>query len=177
MAMQIDPSLSEMAVHVLDGFRAEGLKIATAESCTGGLIAALLTSIAGSSDVFERGYVTYSNEAKETAIGVDPELIQEHGAVSAPVAVAMAMGALAHSNADASVAVTGIAGPGGGSAEKPVGLVFIAVANRQEEGAFVEEFRFGATSRDEIRNETSKMAFEMLLAYGIVDNSDVIKQT
>ena len=175
--MQIDPSLSEMAVHVLDGFRAEGLKIATAESCTGGLIAALLTSIAGSSDVFERGYVTYSNEAKETAIGVDPELIREHGAVSAPVAVAMAMGALAHSNADASVAVTGIAGPGGGSAEKPVGLVFIAVANRQEEGAFVEEFRFGATSRDEIRNETSKMAFEMLLAYGIVDNSDVIKQT
>ena len=175
--MQIDPSLSEMAVHVLDGFRAEVLKIATAESCTGGLIAALLTSIAGSSDVFERGYVTYSNEAKETAIGVDPELIQEHGAVSAPVAVAMAMGALAHSNADASVAVTGIAGPGGGSAEKPVGLVFIAVANRQEEGAFVEEFRFGATSRDEIRNETSKMAFEMLLAYGIVDNSDVIKQT
>ena len=175
--MQIDPSLSEMAAHVLDGFRAEGLKIATAESCTGGLIAALLTSIAGSSDVFERGYVTYSNEAKETAIGVDPELIREHGAVSAPVAVAMAMGALAHSNADASVAVTGIAGPGGGSAEKPVGLVFIAVANRQEEGAFVEEFRFGATSRDEIRNETSKMAFEMLLAYGIVDNSDVIKQT
>ena len=175
--MQLDPELAEMAEHVLDGFRAEGLKIATAESCTGGLIAALLTSIAGSSDVFERGYVTYSNEAKETAIGVDPELIQEHGAVSAPVAVAMAMGALAHSNADASVAVTGIAGPGGGSAEKPVGLVFIAVANRQEEGAFVEEFRFGATSRDEIRNETSKMAFEMLLAYGIVDNSDVIKQT
>ena len=174
--MQIDPSLSEMAAHVLDGFRAEGLKIATAESCTGGLIAALLTSIAGSSDVFERGYVTYSNEAKETAIGVDPELIREHGAVSAPVAVAMAMGALAHSNADASVAVTGIAGPGGGSAEKPVGLVFIAVANRQEEGAFVEEFRFGATSRDEIRNETSKMAFEMLLAYGIVDNGDVARR-
>ena len=175
--MQLDPELAEMAEHVLDGFRAEGLKIATAESCTGGLIAALLTSIAGSSDVFERGFVTYSNEAKAQAIGVDPELIREHGAVSAPVAVAMAIGALEHSLADASVSVTGIAGPGGGSAEKPVGLVFIAVANRQEEGAFVEEFRFGATSRDEIRNETSKMAFEMLLAYGIVDNSDVIKQT
>ena len=174
--MQLDPELAEMAEHVLDGFRAEGLKIATAESCTGGLIAALLTSIAGSSDVFERGFVTYSNEAKAQAIGVDPELIREHGAVSAPVAVAMAIGALEHSLADASVSVTGIAGPGGGSAEKPVGLVFIAVANRLEEGAFVEEFRFGDTGRDEIRNETSKMAFEMLLAYGIVESDDRINQ-
>ena len=174
--MQLDPELAEMAEHVLDGFRAEGLKIATAESCTGGLIAALLTSIAGSSDVFERGFVTYSNEAKAQAIGVDPELIREHGAVSAPVAVAMAIGALEHSLADASVSVTGIAGPGGGSAEKPIGLVFIAVANRLEEGAFVEEFRFGDTGRDEIRNETSKMAFEMLLAYGIVESDDRINQ-
>ena len=174
--MQLDPELAEMAEHVLDGFRAEGQKIATAESCTGGLIAALLTSIAGSSDVFERGFVTYSNEAKAQAIGVDPELIREHGAVSAPVAVAMAIGALEHSLADASVSVTGIAGPGGGSAEKPVGLVFIAVANRLEEGAFVEEFRFGDTGRDEIRNETSKMAFEMLLAYGIAESDDRINQ-
>ncbi|MCB1456147.1 MAG: CinA family protein [Nitratireductor sp.] len=174
--MQLDPELAEMAEHVLDGFRAEGLKIATAESCTGGLIAALLTSIAGSSDVFERGFVTYSNEAKAQAIGVDPELIREHGAVSAPVAVAMAIGALEHSLADASVSVTGIAGPGGGSAEKPVGLVFIAVANRLEEGAFVEEFRFRDTGRDEIRNETSKMAFEMLLAYGIAESDDRINQ-
>ena len=174
--MQLDPELAEMAEHVLDGFRAEGLKIATAESCTGGLIAALLTSIAGSSDVFERGFVTYSNEAKAQAIGVDPELIREHGAVSAPVAVAMAIGALEHSLADASVSVTGIAGPGGGSAEKPVGLVFIAVANRLEEGAFVEEFRFGDTGRDEIRNETSKMALEMLLAYGVDCGDDDVNQ-
>ncbi|MEZ5872062.1 MAG: CinA family protein [Nitratireductor sp.] len=168
--MRVDPDLGEMAVHVLDGFRAARLKIATAESCTGGLIAALLTSVAGSSDVFERGFVTYSNESKEQEIGVDPQLLREHGAVSAPVAVAMAIGALERSLADASVSVTGIAGPGGGSPEKPVGLVFIAVANRLEEGAFVEEFRFGDTGRDEIRNETSKMALEMLLAYGIESN-------
>ena len=165
-----------LAAQVLAAARAAGLRIATAESCTGGLVAGALTDIPGSSDVVERGFVTYSNEAKAQAIGVDPELIREHGAVSAPVAVAMAIGALEHSLADASVSVTGIAGPGGGSAEKPVGLVFIAVANRLEEGAFVEEFRFRDTGRDEIRNETSKMAFEMLLAYGIAESDDRINQ-
>lgn len=115
---------------VLDRFRAAGLRIATAESCTGGLIAAGLTAFAGSSDVFERGFVTYSNEAKVDLLGVPAELIAAHGAVSAEVARAMAEGALAHSHADIAVSVTGIAGPGGGSADKPVGLVYIGSARR-----------------------------------------------
>lgn len=165
--MEIDPELPEMAKIVLERFRAEKAKIVTAESCTGGLISALLTSVAGSSDVFERGYATYSNEAKIEAIGVGETLLKEHGAVSMEVAVEMALGALEHSRASASVSVTGIAGPGGGSAEKPVGLVYIAVANSHEDGAFGEEFRFGDQSREHIRNETVKMAFEMLLAYGL----------
>lgn len=165
--MEVDPECRAIAEHVLNAFRAEGLRVATVESCTGGLIAAQLTSIAGSSDVFERGFVTYSNEAKAEAVGVPPELIEENGAVSSPVAAAMASGGLERSNADACVAVTGIAGPGGGSDEKPVGLVFVAVAIRDGQGAYVEEFRFGARPRDEIRNSTVKMALEMLLAYGI----------
>ena len=104
------------------------LKLATAESCTGGLVAAALTSIAGSSDVFDRGFVTYSNEAKAEMLGVNSALIEKHGAVSEAVAVAMAACALKESRAQISVAVTGIAGPGGGSAEKPVGLVHLAAA-------------------------------------------------
>lgn len=165
--MRIDPELPVMAEMVLERFRAEDGKITSAESCTGGLIMALLTSIAGSSDVVERGFVTYSNEAKHELIGVSQESLDSVGAVSIEVAAQMAQGALERSNATASVAVTGIAGPDGGSKEKPVGLVFIAVASKFEEGAFAEEFRFGDLSRDEIRNETVKMAFEMLLAYGL----------
>lgn len=165
--MNIDPELPVMASHLLEQFRAAGKRVATAESCTGGLISAVLTAIPRSSHVFERGFVTYSNDAKHELIGVPADLLAEHGAVSAPVAAAMAQGALAHSRADAAVAVTGIAGPDGGSEEKPVGLVFIAVASSPEEGAFVEEFRFGPRTREEIRNETAKMALEMLLAYGI----------
>lgn len=165
--MNIDPELPVMASHVLDRFRNAGKRIATAESCTGGLIAAVLTAIPGSSHAFERGFVTYSNDAKSEAIGVPSELVEEHGAVSAPVAASMAQGALEHSRADAAVAVTGIAGPDGGSEAKPVGLVFIAVASREEAGAYVEEFRFGPRTREEIRNETVKAALEMLLAYGL----------
>lgn len=156
-----------MAEQVLAGFREAGMRVATVESCTGGLIAACLTSIAGSSDVFERGFVTYSNEAKAEAVGVPREVIDENGAVSSPVAAAMAIGGLEHSRADACVAVTGIAGPGGGSAEKPVGLVYVAVATREGGGAYVEEFRFGPQTRSQIRNATVKMALEMLLSYGI----------
>jgi nicotinamide-nucleotide amidase len=113
-----------------DLLRARGERLVTAESCTGGLIAAACTDQAGSSDWFERGMVSYSNEAKTELLGVDAALIRAHGAVSEPVARAMAAGALARSNADWAVAVTGIAGPGGGSAEKPVGLVWLAWCGR-----------------------------------------------
>ena len=114
------------ATALLADFRLAGLKIATAESCTGGLIAGLLTEIAGSSDVVERGFVVYSNAAKAELLGVPADLIEAHGAVSEPVARAMAEGALRASCADIAVAVTGVAGPGGGSADKPVGTVWLA---------------------------------------------------
>ena len=122
--------LTEAAVRLLALYRARALKLATAESCTGGLVAGLLTEIAGSSDVVERGFVVYSNEAKSELLGVAADLIRRHGAVSPGVAAAMAEGALKHSRADVAVAITGIAGPGGGSAEKPVGLVYLAVQRR-----------------------------------------------
>ncbi|HEY6134290.1 MAG TPA: CinA family protein [Rubrivivax sp.] len=112
------------------GLRQRGWRLAAAESCTGGLIAATCTSVAGSSDWFERGFVTYSNEAKTGMLGVDAALIAAHGAVSEPVACAMAAGALSHSFADLSVAVTGIAGPGGAVPGKPVGTVWLAFAER-----------------------------------------------
>ncbi|GAB4174081.1 MAG: CinA family protein [Thalassobaculales bacterium] len=118
------------AAEIVDACRARGLMLATAESCTGGLIAGALTAIAGSSDVVDRGFVTYSNAAKTDMLGVPPRLIAEHGAVSEAVARAMAEGALARSAADIAVAVTGVAGPGGGSAAKPVGLVHLALARR-----------------------------------------------
>jgi nicotinamide-nucleotide amidase len=165
--MVVDSDLGEIARQALLAFHAAGLKAATAESCTGGLIAALLTSAPGSSDIFDRGFVTYSNEAKIEMLGVAPSMIAEFGAVSGPVAAAMARGAVESSKADAAVAVTGIAGPGGGSVEKPIGLVFIAVATRDEDGAFVEEFRFEDKGRDHVRNETARNALEMLMAYGI----------
>ena len=123
-----DPDLLARADALVAAYARAGRTLATAESCTGGLVAALLTAVPGSSAVVERGYVTYSNAAKAEAIGVDPDLIAGHGAVSEPVARAMAEGARAVSRADVAVAITGIAGPGGGSAEKPVGLVHLAVA-------------------------------------------------
>jgi nicotinamide-nucleotide amidase len=118
------------ASQIIERYRKAGLRIATAESCTGGMVAAALTDVAGSSDVFERGFVTYSNDAKQELIGVPAATIAAHGAVSAETAEAMALGALAHSRADVAVSVTGIAGPGGGSAEKPVGLVWFGVVRR-----------------------------------------------
>lgn len=123
-------SIGRQAEAVLARCRARGLKLATAESCTGGLIIGALTEIAGSSDVVDRGFITYSNAAKTEMIGVPAALIASHGAVSEPVARAMAEGALARSNADIAVAVTGVAGPGGGTATKPVGLVHFACAHR-----------------------------------------------
>ena len=126
-------SFDELAAHasdLLDACRASGLSVATAESCTGGLIAAALTEVAGSSDVFDRGFVTYSDAAKTALLGVSAELITAHGAVSEVVARAMAEGALARSDADLSVAVTGIAGPSGGSPAKPIGTVHLVAAHR-----------------------------------------------
>ena len=149
------------AEQLLADCRARKLMIATAESCTGELIAGLLTEIPGSSDVVERGFVTYSNEAKAEAIGVPVELIARHGAVSEQVACAMAAGALAHSRAALAVAVTGVAGPGGGTATKPVGLVHLAAARRG--GAVLHrECRFGQIGRSEIRLATVRVALEML---------------
>jgi nicotinamide-nucleotide amidase len=120
----------DLAQSVLDACRARGWHVATAESCTGGLVAGALTAIAGSSDVVDRGFVTYSNEAKSELLGVLPETIAVHGAVSAESAAAMAEGALARAPVDLAVSVTGVAGPGGGGAEKPVGLVIFGVARR-----------------------------------------------
>jgi nicotinamide-nucleotide amidase len=129
--------LAGKAEKLLAACREKKLKIATAESCTGGLIAMALTDIPGSSDVFERGFVTYSNESKIEMLGVDAALIKKHGAISREVSEAMARGAVARSNADLAVAVTGIAGPTGGTAKKPVGLVYIAAASRHYPDAIV----------------------------------------
>jgi nicotinamide-nucleotide amidase len=154
-------ALLSQAEALLAMARNKAVRIATAESCTGGLIAGLLTEIPGSSDVVERGFVTYSNEAKEELLGVPRALLAEHGAVSAPVARAMADGALKHSRAQLCVAVTGIAGPGGGSAEKPVGLVYIAAA-RAPGDIIVKEHRFGDIGRDAIRMATLREALNLL---------------
>jgi nicotinamide-nucleotide amidase len=152
---------TSLAIRTLEHLRLGKRRCVTAESCTGGLVAALLTSIPGSSDVVERGFVTYSNEAKTEMLGVPTGIIATHGAVSAPCAEAMAQGALAHSRADIALSITGVAGPGGGSAEKPVGLVFLAVAT--VERCDVVEMRFGALSRDEIRARSVIKALEMML--------------
>jgi nicotinamide-nucleotide amidase len=145
---------------LLDLYRQNGLKIATAESCTGGLIAATLTAIPGSSDVFERGWVTYSNAAKSENLGVPPDLIAEKGAVSSEVAEAMARGVLRRAQADVAVSVTGIAGPGGGSAEKPVGLVYIGLA-RKDGWSQVERCEFPGT-RDDVRRHAVARALAHL---------------
>ena len=153
--------LLEQAQELLAAARAQKLRIATAESCTGGLITGLLTEIPGSSDVVERGFVTYSNESKEDLLDVPTDLIHQYGAVSEPVARAMAQGALNHSLAHLSVAVTGIAGPGGGTAEKPVGLVYIA-ASRVDSATVVKELRLGDIGRGEIRSRTLAEALILL---------------
>jgi nicotinamide-nucleotide amidase len=148
------------AEKLLADARARGLKIATAESCTGGLIAGLLTEISGSSDVVERGFVTYSNEAKTEMLGVDADLIRQHGAVSAEVARAMALGALTHAHADIAVAVTGIAGPAGGTRQKPVGLVYLAAARGNR--VIARECRFGDIGRREVRIKSVEAALVLL---------------
>ena len=165
-----DEELTAFADMVVREFSKAGVKIATAESCTGGLIGGCITSAAGSSRVFDRGFVTYSNEAKVELLGVSSEILDTHGAVSAECASQMAIGAREAAGVAASVAVTGIAGPDGGTADKPVGLVFIAVATEQDEGAFVERFEFGNIGRDAVRRQTIAEALEMLLGYALEDD-------
>jgi nicotinamide-nucleotide amidase len=155
------PELKQRAAALLKAYEQKGLKIATAESCTGGLVAALLTEIAGSSAVVERGFVTYSNEAKTELIGVPANLIAAHGAVSEPVARAMAEGALRHSKADVAVGITGIAGPSGGTATKPVGLVHFGLAKRGMATAHLER-RYGDLGRETVRLRAVEDALVLL---------------
>ncbi|MGI3900222.1 MAG: CinA family protein [Janthinobacterium lividum] len=151
------------AAALIASCRTRGLVLATAESCTGGLVAALLTEIPGSSAVLDRGFVTYSNAAKSEMLGVSAALILADGAVSESVARAMALGVLAHSKADVAVSITGVAGPGGGTASKPVGLVHFACAQRGA-GVTVVERRFGDIGRREVRMASLAQALDLFEA-------------
>lgn len=152
--------LHQLAVKAGNRLREERLLLATAESCTGGMVAAAMTDISGSSNWFERGFVTYSNQAKIDMIGVPAELIDKHGAVSEQVARAMAEGALRNSRAQLSLAITGVAGPGGGTAEKPVGMVCFAWTNRL---ATVVETQHFKGDRAQVRNQAAQHALRGLL--------------
>ena len=156
-----DHEMRDAAERVLHACRKRGLKLVTAESCTGGLVAATLTAIAGSSDVVERAYVTYANEAKREMLGVPWDALLGHGAVSDPVARAMAEGAIKNSTADVAVAITGIAGPGGGSAAKPVGLVHFACTTESKTSHLV--VRFGDLGRAGIRQAAVREALQLIL--------------
>ena len=151
-----------LAQSVLDACRARGWHVATAESCTGGLVAGALTEIAGSSDVVERGFVTYSNEAKSELLGVPPETIAAHGAVSSETAAAMAEGAVARAPVDLAISVAGVAGPGGGSATKPVGLVIFGLARR--DGLCRTERRIFDGDRSAVRQAALQVALGLLAA-------------
>jgi nicotinamide-nucleotide amidase len=153
--------IDELARLVLTLAREAGLMLATVESCTGGLVAGALTAIPGSSDVLDRGFVTYSNAAKTALVGVPPGLIADQGAVSEAVARDMAEGGLRAAGVDAAVAITGIAGPGGGTAEKPVGLVHFAAA-RTGRPTLCQEMRFGDLGREAVRLASVRVALELL---------------
>jgi nicotinamide-nucleotide amidase len=146
---------------LIAAFSKRGLMVATAESCTGGLIAGVLTEIPGSSSVVDRGFVTYSNDAKIQMLGVNTATLEAHGAVSRQTAIEMVRGALSHSKADLAVAVTGVAGPGGGSDEKPVGLVHLAATSRGG-NVLHREMRYGDIGRDAVRMATVRTALNML---------------
>lgn len=161
--------LTRQAADLVALCRERGLMIATAESCTGGLLSAYLTAIPGASEVLERGFVTYSNAAKAEMLSVEPTVIARVGAVSREVAIAMAAGALLHSRAHIAAAITGVAGPGGGSAEKPVGLVHLAAARRaamepgrMDYSAIHLEERFGDMGRDAVRERSVATALKLL---------------
>lgn len=155
-----DHEMRDAAERVLHACRKRKLKVVTAESCTGGLVAATLTAIAGSSDVVDRAFVTYANEAKREMLGVSWDALLGHGAVSDPVARAMAAGALARSDADLAVSVTGVAGPAGGTAEKPVGLVHFAAARTGQD--IIAERHVFPGDRDSIRRVSVLTALTML---------------
>jgi len=148
------------AAQVLDACRARGWMLATAESCTGGLVSAALTAVPGASDVVERGFVTYTNAAKMELLGVPSETLETHGAVSAPVAEAMAAGLLAHAPVQAAVSVTGIAGPSGGTALKPVGLVYVGAATTAGPAHRRTVF---TGDRDAVRAQSVAVALDLLL--------------
>ena len=157
----IDAALREAATRVLELCRARGLQVATAESCTGGLVAAALTEVPGSSAVVDRGFVTYSDDAKRAMLGVPAATLKRHGAVSAQTAKAMAAGALKNSSADLAVSITGIAGPGGGSKQKPVGLVYFAAASR--DGRRIARKRlYGEIGRRQVRLRSVAEALALL---------------
>jgi len=160
----MDAELIALAQSVLAGNRAAGRRIAIAESCTGGLVSAALTEIAGSSDVFDRGFVTYSNEAKMEMLGVSDDVLATFGAVSVATAWAMAQGALRHSGADVAVSITGIAGPGGATPGKPVGMVVFARAVRGEdpEAVVADTRQFGDLGRSEVRRQAALVALGLL---------------
>jgi len=159
--MSFPPGLLRAAEHLLETCRRKGRLIATAESCTGGLIAGVLTAIPGSSDVVDCGFVTYSNDAKTKMVGVPEATIRQYGAVSSDVAVAMAQGAIAQSRAHLAIAVTGVAGPGGGTPAKPVGLVWLAAATRDGH-VTTRELRLGDIGREQVRLVTVSDALAML---------------
>lgn len=153
----------ELAARVIEANRAAGRMVALAESCTGGLVAAALTEIAGSSAVLDRSFVTYSNQAKQQLLGVSPDIIETFGAVSPACAWAMAQGALMTSGADVAVAITGIAGPDGGTEHKPVGTVIFARARRGEAEVGIEEMLFAGLDRAGVRRQAVVAALELLL--------------
>jgi nicotinamide-nucleotide amidase len=157
----VDDDIVEAAKNLLDICRRKNLTIATAESCTAGLIAGTLTEIPGVSSILDRGYVTYSNEAKHQMLGVSRDILDRHGAVSPQTAEAMVRGVLGQSRVHIAVSVTGIAGPGGGSPGKPVGLVFFAAADRSGRLIDVEK-RYGDIGRSEVRKLSVLQAFRML---------------
>lgn len=152
-----------MASELLEAARAKGVRIATAESCTGGMVAAALTEIAGSSDVFERGFVTYSNAAKMQMLGIQAATLDAHGAVSEQIAAEMATGAIEHSDAQLSVSITGIAGPGG-SDFKPEGRVCFGIA-RTNKPVFTETVEFGALGRSHVRAAATQHALSLLMSH------------
>jgi nicotinamide-nucleotide amidase len=160
-SLRIDSRVIAQAAALLETCRERGVLLATAESCTGGLLAATLTAISGASDVVERGFVTYSNTAKSEMLGVPVWLIERHGSVSEDVARAMVGGVLTHSRATLAVAITGIAGPAGGTAEKPVGLVHLAAAKRDAPVKH-ERLSLGDIGRAEIRHESVRHALALL---------------
>ncbi len=162
MSLFPDPLLNR-AMLLMDDMGTAGLKLATAESCTGGMIGTLFTSLAGSSKVYERGFITYSNRAKQDMLGIPGDLLADVGAVSEPVARLMAQGCLEYSRANLAVAVTGIAGPGGGTPMKPVGTVHIACA--RENRAIIHQFcQFGPLGREEVRLASVEVALDLLEA-------------